>query len=682
MSWVHYLLQVNIYLVIFYCFYKLLLDRETYFVLNRIYLIASGVLSLAIPFMRFEWFNKQEVSQQIYVSVDQLNSLVAQVTVVDDKAAEFNWGNLIVLVYVVGILVCIVKFIWQLLSVRRMLKTITNGMAFSFLNKKVISDNLPEVATVSLHEDVHVKQLHTIDVLFFEFLGIIAWFNPIIYAYKNAIKNIHEFLADEAAAKFQGNKEAYAMLLLSQAFGIKPNSLTNGFFTKSLIKKRIFMLHKQRSKKVAILKYGLFVPLFALTLVLSSATIRKNDRILAVADIIPIKNAKDFVNQVMDVPMSVVDLVLPPPPTEDAVASSQSTITGDLISYTPSNENGIFEDFYQQVAGSIIYPASAIDNNLQGNTIINFTIKNGKVIDVATQNELGYGCDEEVAKSIANYHNTTIKDGKYSIKVSFKLDESDSPFKNAEITAHDNAKELASITVVGYSRKDKFANDAKTIELINALPSVTINDRNEIEHTETKSYNFVPVSNPPIYPGGMDKLYDFIGRSIKYPSSAADNEIQGTVNLSFIVEKDGSLSNFSVDKKLGFGIEEEATRVMKLSKKWNPATQNGRPARVKYSVPIKFSLDGRPKQSKASIVASIRLRSFAEAGTKQPLFIVDGELKEPSVIQELDANKIETISVLKDASAISLYGKKAEFGAVLITSKKPEKPRVSATIFK
>lgn len=86
MSWAHYLLQVNIYLVIFYCFYRLLLDKETYFILNRIYLIGSGILSLGIPFMRFEWFSKQEVSQHIYVGVDQLNSLVAQVTILDRKS--------------------------------------------------------------------------------------------------------------------------------------------------------------------------------------------------------------------------------------------------------------------------------------------------------------------------------------------------------------------------------------------------------------------------------------------------------------------------------------------------------------------------------------------------------------------------------------------------------------------
>ena len=139
------------------------------------------------------------------------------------------------------------------------------------------------------------------------------------------------------------------------------------------------------------------------------------------------------------------------------------------------------------------------------------------------------------------------------------------------------------------------------------------------------------------------------------------------------------MSSFTANKKLGFGIEEEAIRVMKLSKRWNPALQNGRPVRVKYNIPIKFSLGGKEKPSKASVMASVKLRITED--TKQPLYILDGELKEPTVMQDLDPKKIESISVLKNLSATSLYGKKAEHGAVLITTKRPEKPRVSATIF-
>jgi len=103
-------------------------------------------------------------------------------------------------------------------------------------------------------------------------------------------------------------------------------------------------------------------------------------------------------------------------------------------------------------------------------------------------------------------------------------------------------------------------------------------------------YSFVAMENPPTYPGGMGKFYEFLGNNIKYPPMAAENNIQGNVFVSFTVEKDGSLTDIKIDRKLGYGTDEEAIRVLKLAKRWNPGMQNGKPVRVKYNIPIKFSL--------------------------------------------------------------------------------------------
>ena len=103
-------------------------------------------------------------------------------------------------------------------------------------------------------------------------------------------------------------------------------------------------------------------------------------------------------------------------------------------------------------------------------------------------------------------------------------------------------------------------------------------------------YSFVSMENPPVYPGGIQKFYEFLGANIKYPAMAAENNIQGAVLVSFTVEKDGSLTDIKIDRKLGYGTDEEAVRVLKISKRWNPGMQNGKPVRVKYNIPIKFSL--------------------------------------------------------------------------------------------
>jgi len=103
-------------------------------------------------------------------------------------------------------------------------------------------------------------------------------------------------------------------------------------------------------------------------------------------------------------------------------------------------------------------------------------------------------------------------------------------------------------------------------------------------------YSFVSMENPPAYPGGIEKFYEFLGKNIKYPPMAAENNIQGNVFVSFTVEKDGSLTDIKIDRKLGYGTDEEAIRVLKTSRRWNPGMQNGKPVRVKYNIPIKFSL--------------------------------------------------------------------------------------------
>lgn len=663
MSWAHYLLQVNIYLVIFYCFYRLLLDKETYFILNRIYLIGSGILSLSIPFMRFEWFSKQEVSQHIYVGVDQLNSLVAQVSILDDQAAKFNWGTFIVCVYLLGILFCIGRFVFQLLAVKKLLQTISNGAAFSFFRKKVIAGNLPEVATVSLHEDIHIKQLHTVDVIFFELLGIFTWFNPIIYAYKYTVKNIHEYLADEAAAKFQGDKETYSLLLLSQAFGVRPSTLTNGFFTKSLIKKRIFMLHKERSKKTAILKYGMFVPLFALTLILSSATIRKNDKILAVAEQIPLNDAKSVVGQLIKAPLSVVNLV--PPPVDTATFTTTATILGDAqvdTLATPTNnadsENSkaFLNAFYKHLAMQVKYPVSAAQKKLQGNVVVNFSVNKGKISNIQVQNPLGEGCEEEVVRNLLSFDNSNQNDGNYSLKTTFKLDGANTKLVNEDVSSPAGYTPIG-VVISALAPKEQFE---------------------EVKIEDGSVYNFVTLENPPTYPGGVNKFYEFLGKNIKYPAMAIENDIQGNVFVSFTVERDGSLSDIKVDRRLGFGTDEEAVRVLKLSRTWNPGTKNGKPVRVKYNIPIKFALDAGKREKISPKSAAIRLRGLPEKDS--PLLVLDGEIKESGELRDIDPNTIQSVDVLKSASAIALYGKAAENGAILLTTKKQKTPKVTATL--
>ncbi len=95
----------------------------------------------------------------------------------------------------------------------------------------------------------------------------------------------------------------------------------------------------------------------------------------------------------------------------------------------------------------------------------------------------------------------------------------------------------------------------------------------------------------PKFPGGYQELYVFLGRNIRYPARARQNDTQGTVVLSFIVEKDGTLTNFNIEKRVGDGCDEEAMRVMKLSPRWQPGLKNGSPISTKYTIPVSFKME-------------------------------------------------------------------------------------------
>lgn len=648
MSWAHYILQVNIYLVLFYGFYKLFLAKETYFILNRIYLVSAGICSLSIPFLRFEWFGKQSVATPIYIGVDQLNELMTQVSVTPNAPERLSSGNLIVIIYLTGLIIFTILFIYKLLRVRRLLQQEHVGNAFSFFRKKRIDKNLPEVQTIERHEEIHIRQLHTLDVLFFELLGIFTWFNPIIYFYKHTIKNIHEYLADEEAAKFQGDKEQYALLLLSRAFGIAPNSLTNTFFNKSLIKKRIFMLHKQRSKKTAILKYGLFLPLFAITLVMSSATIRSNEKIIAVTEEIPLNTPLNVVKEVISAPIEIA-------------VSNMKTKEVKLQNVT----DPAWEGFYNYLKRGIRYPAEAYNTDLQGNSQIKFSLKDGHIGAISVVNKLGSGFETEIMRMVLSYRDfKSSQDGNYTLPVSFILSGATSSKKNPKLSPVNGYKSLSKITVMGYKAEPANANAVS----LNEVP---------VDQNDVKVYDFVSIDKQPSFPGGMEMFYQYLKKTVKYPAEAQEKNVQGKVFLSFTVEKNGELADIKVERKLGAGTDEEAVRILKESPKWIPGIYHGKAVRVKYNIPINFSLTGNPPAGNRtgrviglSVIegADKKLKFTGIGEGKDPLIMVDGKKAEAS-LNDISPDNIAEIHILKDASATKLYGTAAANGAILITTK-------------
>jgi TonB family protein len=112
----------------------------------------------------------------------------------------------------------------------------------------------------------------------------------------------------------------------------------------------------------------------------------------------------------------------------------------------------------------------------------------------------------------------------------------------------------------------------------------------ETEMTE-ESQIFMVVEQMPEFPGGEEALYKYLAGNITYPQSAKESGIQGRVYVTFVVERDGTISDVRVLRGIGGGCDEEAIRVVKAMPKWMPGKQRSKPVRVQYNLPVKFSLE-------------------------------------------------------------------------------------------
>ena len=120
------------------------------------------------------------------------------------------------------------------------------------------------------------------------------------------------------------------------------------------------------------------------------------------------------------------------------------------------------------------------------------------------------------------------------------------------------------------------------------MTTLSINAQSEETLVEEKVSDVV--EEMPQFPGGPSALFEYLSKNIQYPEAAKKNGIQGRVLVSFIVEKDGAISNAKVVKTVESSLDKEALRVVTTMPKWVPGKQNGEPVRVKYTAPLTFRL--------------------------------------------------------------------------------------------
>jgi len=135
---------------------------------------------------------------------------------------------------------------------------------------------------------------------------------------------------------------------------------------------------------------------------------------------------------------------------------------------------------------------------------------------------------------------------------------------------------------------DAEADESTMVDEYKAPAPVRQEEEEEVQEQEI----FQVVENAPAFPGGDIARMKFLQDNIKYPAMARESGIQGTVYVTFVVERNGSVTDVKILRGIGGGCDEEAVRVVKNMPKWEPGKQRGKPVRVQFNMPIRFTLAG------------------------------------------------------------------------------------------
>ncbi len=563
-----FLLKSSIILIAFYFGYWFLLRKTTHFMLNRFYLLAGLFTSLLIPFMHFSL--PEEYPPEIFVTLD---SIEVSAVYVQAQEKTLDFAEILRYIYWSGVFVLSFRLLFQFylliklyLSAEKevingnvLLKTNKNNAAFSFFHLIFIHRDLrnsDEFTAVLRHEIVHVRQKHSVDILFAELLMIVLWFNPFVWLYLKSIKANHEFLADDGVVRNGFSANRYLEILFGQSTGLHLSLANN--FNQSLTFKRLNMMKKIRSHKLTQLKVLIALPVIIAMVIFVSCS----------KELLDVKaennqEVKEFEPQINK---------------NQAISGDEVFFIVEEMPQFPGGELGL----RKYIAMNVKYPQEARKKNIQGKVYVRFIVtKTGAVDSVTVARKVDPVLDAEAVRVVSTLPKWQAGKQKgvpvnvwYTVPISFRLENVPDNQKSAEVgymqaNPKNNSDELA-VTVVALGTES--ANKSNGKVYISQSPA-------------PEGYE------APEFKGGYDALQKFIAMNIKYPEEARNNNIEGTVNLLVTVKKDGTIGDILVLHSVNTVLEAEAKRVVQLtSGNWTPGKEQGEIAEVKMAIPVNFSL--------------------------------------------------------------------------------------------
>lgn len=625
-----YILKSAFLLVLLHVGYTLFLKKETFFNHNRWFLLSGLVASFILPLIYIPQYIQVEKTPVVELSVTY-NYIPTEIVT---QEPTFDWLQLLTVLYIIGAAIFFVQFLFQFGSlVYLLLKNAKNKdgiytyvivknkiSPFSFFkwivyNPKLFNDE--ELGLILNHERVHVRQWHSLDIILSQLTCVIFWFNPIVWFYHKNIEQNLEYIADDEAQTLSNSEKNYQHLLLKTSVGSNNINLTSNFYN-SLIKKRIVMLQKNRSKSINKWKSILVIPLIALFLMSVNR-----------------KEIYEYIEQpIIETPVS------------------KETV--EILFYATTTDAEFQSIKNKLKSHDISMDLKKVKRNSDGKIIaIHVEFKNTK-----TNNSTSYMEDD--TDGISPFYYKCSEDGSMSVGTVDIIEVVEEVSEEDEL--EEESEEVDDIIIERPSsdkrKENKFIIKKGEKTKIIARGNVVGKIENGTNTIKADSVYFIRSTNDkePIYivNGKRIKKEDFKGLDpnkidkinvLKDKSAVTIYGNDGKNGVVEIITKDGKGKNTWTYKT----ADSTVIVAKKGDNKWQVSKIEGKAYKL-------------PESTEAEVNTLI-------SSGKEPLIIVNNDILGKVDIKGLDNSIIESMSVVKGDNAIKLYGEKAKDGAIIIITK-------------
>jgi TonB family protein len=417
-----YMIKAAVYMAGFFLVYRLLLSKDTMYGRNRSFILLSVISALILPSItiiaarpiNIPVFSR--VLSEIFVTGTENRSSSSLLDV-----TGLNGYNWLFLIYLAGVVFSGLKLILDLIELVFLIghhKTRgshiirfhgfnTSGFsAFGhvFVNNRLTPEEEDEIIK---HEQNHLNHHHSFDIIFIELIKAVQWFNPFIHLFGRSLRAVHEYQADQECITLGMSVNNYQKLLFNQVFKSKVFTITNSFSNPSLIKKRMIMMTKKRSRALANLKLLMVLPVIAVVMIFITSCSQNN------------KPANE-----------TIEVAPPPPPPPPPVGEAGSDTPFQEVDYMPVFAGGDAA-LLKYIADNTKYPELAKTNGITGKVIVRFAVNpDGSINRVSVLKGVDPELDKEalrVVSSLPAFEKPGIKDGKkvsvwYMIPINFTLE--------------------------------------------------------------------------------------------------------------------------------------------------------------------------------------------------------------------------------------------------------------------